>query len=143
MRSILIPCTDEENFLWSGKAVRINRRYGARILNRKAILFNTTVYTKFVESMAMTFCSQHPGPPYEGDVAIFTSFCLARKKGAKSADTDAYNKQIMDALEHGGVIANDNQVKFQATINAGNDTDGKTDLISVVVMRLDGAIRFE
>jgi Holliday junction resolvase RusA-like endonuclease len=142
MRHITIPSDNNSLYIWSGKAIRINRRYGARIVGRKAMLFNTPQYTQFVESMAMTFMTQHKGPPIEGDVAIFISFSLARKKGKSGADTDAYNKQIMDALEHGGVIANDNQVKFQATINAGADPDGITDTISVVVMELEGDIEF-
>lgn len=106
---------------------------------RKPMLYNTNEYKRFIESMANTFMSQRaPGPPIEGPVAVYTSFSLARKNN--SSDVDAYNKQILDALEHGGVYNNDNQVKFQATINAGTDREGSEDVIAVMVIELGGDV---
>ncbi len=137
---IELPSGRTERLVWSGKTCRINRRYGARVIKGKARLFNTTEYTHFIEDMTMQFRSQKV-KPFTGNVSVIIAFSLSRKKGRKTSDVDAYNKQILDALEHSGVLLNDSQVRFQATLNAGNVEGNGIDVISVIVSDMPGDIR--
>ncbi len=139
---IKIPTPKTYTLVWSGKAIRINRRYSIGSAGsgykRKPILRLTADYRNFLNDLAMQFTSQYTGPPITGPVAVFLAFSLSRK--GNDADTDAYNKQVLDALELGGVIENDNQVIFHSALNAGGDKTGKVDMFSVVVMELDGDV---
>ncbi len=142
MVTISIPNGVIKVFTWSGKAIRINRRYSIGYagygIKNKPILRLTKEYRDFLADMSVTFCSQHYGPPMTGPVAVFLAFSLSRK--GKDADTDAYNKQVLDALEEGGVLENDNQVIFHSALNAGGDKDGTSDVFTVTVIELEGEV---
>ena len=139
---ISIPTTEFRHYIWSGKAVRINRRYSIGYTGsgyaKKPRLRLTNEYRDFVTDMAVTFAAQHRAEPIQGPVAVFLGFSLARR--GKDADTDAYNKQVLDALEDAMVIDNDNQVISQSAMNAGGDKEGSQDLFTVIVMKLDGEV---
>ena len=131
--TITIPNSDVFKYTWAGKAVRINARYGASTRGRKAQLYTTHEYKAFIRSMVEQFAIQHNGPPITGCVHVLLFFTL--KKRSNHPDTDAYNKQVLDALEEAKVIQNDNQVQLQLTMNTGVvDPLAMNDVFTVYVL---------
>ena len=126
--------------MWTGKAVRLNRRYkiGFRKIKgvRKPFLISSPEYASFIESMSVDFRKQNMGfKTFTGKVTVLLLFSLGGRQ--QDADTDAYNKQVLDALEHAGIYENDNQVTFQAAMNIGGDKDSKIDVFEVIVSELE------
>lgn len=120
--------------LWIGKAVSINRRRKLMKRGNSYRIGNDPAYAAFIDDMSWTFKTQHQGPPIVGPVLVIISLTKG-VRGGHTVDLDAYNKQIIDALEHSGVLENDNQVKYLFVHAAG--TNPKEDIIMIQVMAVD------
>lgn len=98
----------------------------------KPRLYNKTEYRNFVDNMSLQFRLQRKAETIKGKVSVLLIFTLGYRRGQK-ADVDAYNKQLLDALEHAGVYENDSQVVLQTTLKGEIDKDAEADLFYVVV----------
>ena len=120
---------------WTGKAFRINDRFAIGFKRGKLgkttpFIRNKPEYKKFIEDMAMVFRSQ-PGGLCQIDGTVYVGISIFTKKRSSSPDIDAYNKQILDALQLSGVLKNDSQVAFLTTHHAKKDMDDDTIIVTV------------
>lgn len=123
---------NQREYFWTGKAVRINRRYGARVSRGHAQLYNKKQYTDFINDMATQIALQHQGPPIDGDVLVLLVHVLSGQH-TRQPDVDAYNKQVLDALEKAGVYKNDSQVTAFISLKGGIDREANVDLFRIIV----------
>lgn len=78
----------------TGPLPRINRRYGARVVNGHAILFEAAEFRRHKKNMGVSFCATRKGAEpidYPVDANIIVSMW-------KMKDSDAPIKAIFDAL---------------------------------------------
>lgn len=112
---------------WLGKAVGANRRL--LWSPRAHRMVPNPAYKKFKESMAAEFMNHAE----RFDKAVYVHI---RMMIHPAADADNLVKPILDGLELGGVIPNDNLVRA-FSVNRENKKRGEPDRIVVIVEDLD------
>ena len=97
--------------------------------NNKPILILSNDYRNFIKSMKEVFAFQN-----RRNVSINTEVSVIIDifpgKNRRKGDLDAYNKQILDALEGSGIIENDNQVQDLLVFMNGKNAS-KDDVIKI------------
>ncbi len=118
------------NLVWMGRGVSINQRRAMMNRGHRKIIGNSAAYTSFVEDMAWTFKSQHRREPFTGKVFVMVALTRGVRRG-RIVDLDAFTKQILDALQHGGVYENDDQVTQLMISDAGRNKEDDVIMIQV------------
>lgn len=92
--------------LHRGRLPRVNEWHGAHTIRGKARIFEGSKYKRDKQAAAVSFSAVRPGKPidYPVDCTIVVSIW-------KVLDTDAPIKGIMDALELGGILKDDRQIR--------------------------------
>ena len=96
---------------WQGRAVSVNNWTRTRVIKQGgmsvAMVYKTTVYKKFVKSLADAMISAGiKTVPSDSYIDITIGCCMWKMR-----DSDSSVKPICDAIQDSGIIKNDRQIR--------------------------------
>ena len=96
---------------WQGRSVSVNKWTAVRVISKGgkhiAMVYKTTAYKKFIESLANAMLSNDiKTVPSEAYIDIRIEMCLWKMR-----DSDSVIKPILDAIELAKIVKNDRQIK--------------------------------
>lgn len=127
----MISHSDEKSrehvFFFTGKTVSVNKWLAGRVIKNHgkhvAILYKRPEYVRFVNSLAATFSK---GKSFENRKVD----CVVTVYLPERQDSDSIIKPILDAMELGGLIKNDKNVR-DIQIVRGYHAHAETDCVIV------------
>ena len=109
---------------YQGRLPRVNEWHGTHRVGQSARIFETTVYKRNKQDMAMGLMLTKPLMPID-----FPVDALLRVNTWKRLDSDAPVKAIFDALELAGVLKDDKLIRDFAVIRSYHNRDAADSVV--------------